>query len=92
MEYKCFGRQQGKSIGVYVVRSANGNTAKYSIDNGKYTGTINTNGAGPSPMVTFEKHDLDEGEHTITITTDIPSETGKNRFEIGYFLTDEETN
>jgi len=82
----------GKSIGVYVIRSANGNTAKYSIDNGKYTGNINTNGAGPMPMVVFEKHGLDEGEHTITITTDIPSEASKNEFEIGYFLTDEKTN
>ncbi len=82
----------GKSIGVYVIRSANGNTAKYSIDNGKYTGDIKTNGAGPMPMVVFEKHGLDEGEHTITITTDIPSDVSKNEFEIGYFLTDEKAN
>lgn len=82
----------GKSIGFYIIRSANGNTATYSIDNGKYNGTIGTNGAGPMSMTVGERHNLDDGKHTITITTSEPTESDKNLFEIGYFMTDELNN
>lgn len=80
----------GNAIGIYALRGRDGNIARYSIDNGRYTGTIKTYyDDSDRPVVVFERHDLPDGEHTITITTQEPTAETGSKFRIAYFLTDE---
>lgn len=87
---------EGRSLGLYYPKGDIGNSASYVIDRGSsnpVTGTIDC-GGGSSNWGTKGVMDvintLSPGKHTITFTTNIPSESGKNTFGISYFLVDEE--
>ncbi len=81
----------GTSIGIYARRGA-AFDAEYSIDNGKITGTF-TNKGDSAYCVPWELHGIEDGEHTITITTigteELENNTNpNNHFTIAYFLVD----
>lgn len=75
----------GTAIGIYG-RRGNSFAAAYDIDNGKYTGTFKNDGAD-KVVVPWEIHGLEDGEHTITITTTDNNESDE-QFTIAYFLVD----
>lgn len=77
----------GTTIGLYAPKSQNGGTASYSIDGGEKTGTVSINSGTTSKMemMSLIANDLEEGEHTITIT--VNSLNGKY-FNFGYFIVD----
>ena len=79
----------GTAIGIYARRGA-AFGAEYSIDNGKLTGTF-TNSGNNLYYVPWEIHGLEDGDHTITITTTGAENTLENpnqHFTIAYFLVD----
>lgn len=79
----------GTAIGIYARRGA-AFGAEYSIDDGKITGTF-TNSGNNLYYVPWEIHGLEDGEHTITITTTGSENISKNpnkHFTIAYFLVD----
>ena len=78
----------GKSIGFYCLISPQGNEFKYSIDNGEITGTVDTYSSITAPYVWEDIHGLEDGEHTVTITTCAPDADGGNYVCLGYFLID----
>lgn len=82
---------KGTAIGIYARRGA-AFGAEYSIDNGEITGTF-TNTGSNLYYVPWEIHGLEDGEHTITITTTGTEEllnntNPNNHFTIAYFLVD----
>jgi len=77
----------GTTIGLFVVRCKTGTSATYSIDDGAYTGTVNCyeNASTDVPRLMRLRTDLDDGEHTITITV---NEAEDVNFRFGYFVVD----
>ena len=77
----------GTTIGLYAPKSVNGGKASYSIDNGAKTGTVSIHSGTTSKMEmgSWIASDLEDGEHTITITVDSLDD---KYFKFGYFIVD----
>lgn len=77
----------GTTIGLFLPKSKTGTTATYSIDNGAYTGKVSCYGAVSTdmPMMSMISTNLEEGEHTITLTVDNAENVN---FRFGHFIVD----
>lgn len=77
----------GTTIGLFVPKSKTGTAASYSIDNGAYEGKVSCYGnvSTDMPMMSMISTNLEEGEHTITITVD---DADNVNFRFGHFIVD----
>ncbi|MDY4977191.1 MAG: SGNH/GDSL hydrolase family protein, partial [Clostridia bacterium] len=79
---------RGSTIGLWAMRGTKYGKVSYDIDNGAYTGVIDTNSSYTMAYPVFFRCDLEGGEHTLVLEN--AGGGTDNLFTYAYFVTDDD--